>query len=1247
MTATAHQVRVLCDKEEELVHVLSVKDPVEVANNLYRKCIISDTMRDQFVSLDHSRVEPQLQIRYLLRLARKQLEEDNTVWGKFLNLLAGMGASFNTMRVDLQEQLDKNTAGVEVYPPTTTASGEADIILTTADAEDLTELLAEKCHKWELLAIALKLPECVREKCRGLNDDIIRLNKVITHWLSGDSNTPTTTTLHTLKKALGGPIVKECNVCSDLEERFRPVKRARLSLLSEIESPYCSNPTVINQSDNTEVGDGQSTLLLVQASPRQSVSYQWKKNGQHLATSSTYSGVSDDILVVSHARQGTEGEYTCHVSSEGKEVCSNKIILTVEYPPIKKRLLDLYSVSNEVPSDSWPPSGTRTFINLVLIKSSKEPTDVTDYSVGGNADEVTAEKEKVEYEQVFGKCKCGELILLEGRPGSGKTTLVHKIIKDWTRGHVLVNARWVMLITLRDLNNTRAETLTDILGLFCHSEETVAKNIEKDSGEGLCFVIDGLDEYQPQDKKKSPIYQLLNKAILPKAMVIVSSRPAATKDLKWEKLTKRIEVLGFTREQVLEYIDCFPFGSPCSDSDKSNTSSLYPVKLKEYLYSHPNIFHMCYLPVLAGMICFLFKSKGGHIPITRTKIYEEFTRCIILRHLTRSNCEAQLTSLQDLSGNTKIYFSSLCRLAFEMTINSKQVVIPQELEGQQSETSLPEDTKFLGLVTISHTAKLSGFHSTYTFLHLTFQEYLAAVYVSSLDVQDQMMIIEKHSSRTMLLTMWTFYCGLVDFSNGVERLRKIFIEPCYSRKHSLHFAFESQQPAVCDYLVRLRYGRFTSPLRFVDIPALGYVIGNTSLPVTELSPIYCDESTALLQALEFNKEKLHNLQVLDIYNICLNGAHVTLLTSVIKACTRLTRVGLCLQNIDSDSMSCLLDRLTSLFHLKHLTILCVGSTPGAITVLLDGLQHLIHVDIELRFAHLRISDVVELGRGSDQLTINGVRKLKLHYSSISVEGASALASGLPKLTKLEHLDLSHNNIDDDGVTSLAIGINHIYQLPYLVLSYNNIGPCGATSLASAIACLKNLTHLNLEHNNIGPEGATSLAAALQHLRNLGELNLSHNSIGPEGATSLAAALQHLRNLRELNLSCNSIGPEGAISVANALHHLEKLIGLNLSSNNIDLASATAIVTALKNCLLLHYTNINIDERKDRHFYGFWCTIQMRGLVATDNAVTIAALVAAVQHDTRCQVLDLGFDRINVPPKSPPKSVLESRLFSFF
>ena len=121
----------------------------------------------------------------------------------------------------------------------------------------------------------------------------------------------------------------------------------------------------------------------------------------------------------------------------------------------------------------------------------------------------------------------------------------------------------------------------------------------------------------------------------------------------------------------------------------------------------------------------------------------------------------------------------------------------------------------------------------------------------------------------------------------MERLQKLYIQPY--RTHYLHFAFESQQPAVCDYLVRKISGRFYFIFsRFVDIPALSYVIGNTSLTDTELSPEYCDDDdviTALLQTLEFNKGKLHNLQVLDIHNNLLNDAHVTLLASVLKACT--------------------------------------------------------------------------------------------------------------------------------------------------------------------------------------------------------------------------------------------------------------------------------------------------------------------------------------------------------------------------
>ena len=1153
MATSAHYLKVLRDKEEELVHVLSLKDPVEVANNLFKKCVISDTMWDLFASLDHSSVEPQLEIRYLLRLVYKRLEDDGTVWDKFLNWLAGMGSTFSTVRMELQDQLERTTRSVEV---TSAASGEAGAILTSEDAEDLTELLAEIAYKWEELAMALKLPKSEREKCRCGDKDIISLNNVLVSWLNGNSNTRTATNLHSLVNALCGGIVSKYRVGKELEEQYKPVMRARLSLLSE--NTNSSNLTIINKSGNTQkkVADGKSTLLLVQASPRESVSYQWKKDGQALVNSFTYTGVNDEILVIGHARQGIEGKYTCHVSSEGREICSNKITLTVEFPRAKKLLLDLYSATSEVPSDSWPPSGTRTFINLILVESRKEPTAVTDYFVRENPDKVIAEKKKVEYERVFYDYSSGGLILLEGRPGSGKTTLVHKIIKDWTKGKVLVNARWVVLITLRDLNNRKVESLYDVLTYFCQNDEGVTKEVARHNGEGLCLVIDGLDEYQPQDRNCSPIYQVLYKTILPKAMVIVSSRPAATKDLKWDKLNKRIEVFGFTREQIYEYIDYFPFGSTSSNSD---VSKMYPAKLKNCLQSNPSILNMCYLPVHAAMICFLFNSRSEHILITRTKIYEEFTCSTILRHLTRYNREERLESLQGLTGDTKKHFDDLCLLAFRMTINSKQMVLTQEMGVQLSEGSLPEDRKYLGLVTISSTAKLSGFHSSYTFLHLTFQEFLAAVYISSLDMADQMRVIEEHSNSAMS-TVWTFYCGLVDFSNGVERLHKLLCAGSYG-KQFMQFAFESQQPAVCDEVVKYTCGEFRSDMFGETLSDFGYVISATSQPISKLDicGLYGKIMNASLLLFQYHEKKLHQLEVLKI-DMFYGSPQV--LAGFLNTCISLREISLDFIAVDPGGMKCIAGGLKSLSNLLDLKLQCVGCTFGGITQLFSGLQHLPNAKLDLTFHFLSISDVVELGRGIQQLTVNGMHRLALSRSSIGAEGASALSIGLPNLTNIVNLTLSYNNIGDDEASDLSIGIRSLSSLSYLDLQHNKLGACGATSLAIAIKS-KNITQLRLCYNNIEQVGVTALAAAIQCHKELKHLALSSNNIGSEGAIALASAIQHHKKLEVLYLSSNNIGSEGATALAAAIQHHKKLKHLDLSSNNIGSEGETALAATIQ------------------------------------------------------------------------------------
>ena len=1288
VAAKAQLVKMLRDDEQLLKTMSRTKvNAMELSKKMFQRCIISDSMRNQFTSLDHSRVDPKLQVRYLLRLVSEKMKGDESVWEKFLSLLASMGERqlCEYVRVSSTTEVTRITI----------KNVCSDIPLTIEDIHWILEVIVKVSHKWEMLGTALPLPIHEIESCRK-TDNKVNLKNILSCWLSGGPSICSVSTLNNLKQALSSEMVGEGRVAQDLEERAREA-RGLIHTASTTDSDTVNTLLTISyQSDDIIVDDCKSTLLLVQASPKESVSYQWKKDGQPLANSCIYSGVHDDILVVCHASQGTQGEYTCCVSNQEREVCSNKITLTVLYPPAKKQLLHLYSIHREVPPDSWPPVGTKTFINLVL---TREHSDSRIYFIRGNADKVTAQKEKVEYEQIFSEYKTGELILVDGRPGSGKTTLVNKIIKDWTKGKVLHKAKLVFLITLRILNHdTDQETLSGILRPLYNNDKilrTMSIDVERANGEGVCFIMDGLDEYQPRDKHKSVIYKLLDKTYLHLAMIIVSSRPAATQTLRPEALTLRIEVFGFTKENILEYVDKFPFNT---GSSESNATVIDPARLMEYLHSHPNVFDMCYLPVHAAMICFLFKHEKGNIPCTQTKIYEEFTRSMILRHLKRHNNDIRVHSLKELRGNIKEHFNNLCHLAFNMTVNSKQVVTLDEMGIPLTRDACGDDEWSLGLVTINHTAQLSGVYKTYTFLHLTLQEFLTAYYMTNLMAQEQFDLIKKYipsvltrSESCMSSTVWTFYCGLVKFQFQAELTK--FYEILYKEYDMLPLlrcVFESQQQVVCDEVVKHFQGRIRlySTLTPSDGSVLGYVISTTSQPVTELIVPHCDDITQLLQQISCNNfRKLESLTI----SAPMNDAGLQALSGILKSCASLQYASLEFQQLSPDGAKYVADGFKHL-TIKKLDIYCsLSSSGGGVMTIFSGLQYLISTRLILRFECLDISGASEVASGLQLLTnipditldlfntnaghngtaalANGIhgltnlRTLKLSNNNIGPDGATALANAMHGLANLRTLDLSNNNIGPDGATALANAMHGLANLKYLILSNNNIGPDGATALANAMQGLDNLRTLDLSNNNIGPDGATALANAMHGLANLKYLILSNNNIGPDGATALGNAMHGLANLwcldlsknnigpdgakaladvfhsisnlTALDLSDNNIGPTGAISLAHGLVHLTELGSLNLSGNCIDLSNSPSVIRATKNCkYAVHFTFSD-----NQIGYGL-IDNDVVGIFTVDSAAVV--LVAATQHDRE---LYLGFKSLNVPSKKsvvPQKETVPSK-----
>ena len=106
--------------------------------------------------------------------------------------------------------------------------------------------------------------------------------------------------------------------------------------------------------------------------------------------------------------------------------------------------------------------------------------------------------------------------------------------------------------------------------------------------------------------------------------MVAVSRPAAVAKYR-RRVSMRIEVRGFFKEQIADYIESYQFSSQSKCSD-----------LTKYLEGHPNVHHMCYLPIQAAMVCFLFDELGGSLPRTETEIYKEFTKHAVLRTMYRT-----------------------------------------------------------------------------------------------------------------------------------------------------------------------------------------------------------------------------------------------------------------------------------------------------------------------------------------------------------------------------------------------------------------------------------------------------------------------------------------------------------------------------------------------------------------------------------------------------------------------------------
>ena len=322
--------------------------------------------------------------------------------------------------------LQKETP-VRILPASRIPETDAVFILNV-NMPVLANFLTEISHKWEILAVSLKIPKHVIEECRG-SSNAVSLCNILDKWVSGSGYIPAT--LQCLDDVLSSKLIGECSLAGKLVNYLEKTAKFDPVISPQEPADLACFLTLVYQSGDIEVADGQSTLMEVQVNANGSVSFLWKKSNMTLNDDIQYSGTKTNILFIKQANQGVQGKYFCNMKNECGEIQSGVMNLSVKHSFKKKRLLNLYCKRDEVPRPPWPLVGMKSFINLALI-SPEDNAPHYNYVVEEDVDKYLEATTEINHVDIFGKCESGSLVWIIGRPGSGKTTLLHKLTKDWT-----------------------------------------------------------------------------------------------------------------------------------------------------------------------------------------------------------------------------------------------------------------------------------------------------------------------------------------------------------------------------------------------------------------------------------------------------------------------------------------------------------------------------------------------------------------------------------------------------------------------------------------------------------------------------------------------------------------------------------------------------------------------------------------------------------------------------------------------
>ena len=447
-------------------------------------------------------------------------------------------------------------------------------------------------------------------------------------------------------------------------------------------------------------------------------------------------------------------------------------------------------------------SSTMQYVNLNLVQptqrrpvAGKVNEVVSVHLARGGVEQVPHEKVPLEYEHILSFSPPAGIsrkrVLIEGVPGSGKSTLIQRMCHNWSVGRFAQDYKVVIQVTLRSLPKDQKLSLEDLIFTSVGDAavvQEVTDFVTAHQGQGVLFIFDGFDELSEEMREKSPVHDIITGHLAPHSSFMVTTRPISAESL-YHRVDRRVEISGFGREEVEKFIREYFASNPSAGE-----------KLLSTLSRRPHIMNLCFTPLLCLMVCYI-TSLGDDSPELLLSLHQLF-ECVIIHtinhNLKRLGRKKRADSLQDVM---RLFpsFNRLIQLAQEGI--EKDTIIFSDLDFEV-------DSVFHGLFNCVKAQNRFGTIScTWHFLHLTLQEFMAALAVAKKTSEEQVTFWRRHltlmyNKRGDFVladdrnrTMFLFFSGLSGLSTpGMQRMLletvHTVVKPSIRRGTPLHVLCE-------------------------------------------------------------------------------------------------------------------------------------------------------------------------------------------------------------------------------------------------------------------------------------------------------------------------------------------------------------------------------------------------------------------------------------------------------------------------